>query len=54
MILDNKLPDGDIHHNLIPEDVLKHAVNNVASVIRSANNVYFNEPDAKFKTVRRF
>ncbi|EMX0366197.1 Tn3 family transposase, partial [Salmonella enterica] len=57
MLLDDKLPDGDIRDNIfniIPEDVLKHAVNNVTSLIRPANNVYFNELDAKFKTVRRF
>jgi len=57
MLLDDKLPDGDIRDNIfniIPADVLKHAVNNVTSLIRPANNVYFNELDAKFKTVRRF
>ena len=57
MILDDKLPDTDVRDNIfniIPEDVLKHAVNNVTSIIRPANNVYFNELDAKFKTVRRF
>ncbi|WP_343090792.1 hypothetical protein, partial [Escherichia coli] len=41
-------------HYLIPEDVLTHAVNNVTSIIRPDNNVYFNELDSKFKTVRRF
>ena len=57
MILDEKLPDTDVRDNIfniIPEDVLKHAVNNVTSIIRPANNVYFNELDAKFKTIRRF
>lgn len=37
MILDEKLPDTDVRDNIfniIPEDVLKHAVNNVTSIIR--------------------
>lgn len=57
MILDDKLSDTDVRDNIfnrIPEDVLKNAVNNVTSLIRPANNVYFNELDTKFKTVRRF
>ncbi|WP_192831407.1 hypothetical protein, partial [Enterobacter bugandensis] len=57
MILDDKLPDTDVRDNIfniIPEDVLKHAVNNMTSIIRPANNVYFNELDAKYKTIRRF
>ncbi|WP_166308194.1 hypothetical protein [Photorhabdus cinerea] len=57
MLLDNKLPDEDVRdkiYNLIPEDVLANAVNNVTSLIRPANNVYFNELDAKFRTIRRF
>jgi len=57
MILDDKLPDACIRdsiYNIIPEDVLNHAVNNVTALIRPVNNVYYNELDAKFKTVRRF
>ncbi|UNC52655.1 hypothetical protein [Enterobacter huaxiensis] len=57
MILDDKLPDTDVRDNIfniIPENILKHAVDNETSLIRPANNVYFNELDAKFKTVRRF
>ncbi|ATO57395.1 hypothetical protein [Bartonella sp. 1-1C] len=57
MILDDKFPDTDIRDNIfniIPEYVLKHAVNYVTSLVRPANNVYFNELDFKFKTVRRF
>ncbi|WP_163827512.1 hypothetical protein, partial [Proteus vulgaris] len=57
MILDEKLSDTDVRDNIfniIPEEVLNHAVNNVTLIIRPANNVYFNELDAKFKTVRRF
>lgn len=40
-----RLPDTDVRDNIfniIPEDVLKHAVNNVTSITRPANNVYFN------------
>ncbi|ENE3095013.1 hypothetical protein ABNA37_004837, partial [Shigella flexneri] len=57
MLLDDKLSDTDVRDsifNIIPEDVLTHAVNNVTSIIRPDNNVYFNELDSKFKTVRRF
>ncbi|WP_256363462.1 MULTISPECIES: hypothetical protein [Bartonella] len=42
MILDDKLPDTDIRDNIfntISEYVLKHAVNNVTSLVQSANNV---------------
>lgn len=57
MVLDDKLPDTAVRgniFNIIPEDVLKHAVNNVTSLVRPANNIYFIELDAKFKTVRSF
>ncbi|MEQ1965148.1 Tn3 family transposase [Xenorhabdus khoisanae] len=57
ILLNDKLPDTDIRDNiysLIPEDRLANAVDNVISLIRPANNVYFNELDAKFRTVRRF
>ncbi|ENA1771630.1 Tn3 family transposase [Yersinia ruckeri] len=57
MLLDDSVSDTDIRKEIykhFPEDTLENAVNNVTTLIRPANNVYFNELDAKFRTVRRF
>ncbi|CAM3553563.1 transposase (plasmid) [Xenorhabdus nematophila ATCC 19061] len=57
MLLDDKLSNADVRdsiYNLIPESVLENAVNNITSLIRPVNNVYFNELDTKFRTVRLF
>ena len=38
----------------MPRELLAQAVNSVNALVQPANYVYFNELDAKFRTVRRF
>ena len=38
----------------IPRDTLTLAVDGVIALIRPADNVYYHELDAKYRTVRRF
>ena len=57
MVLDNNLPDSELRVRLfekIPREILAGALNGVNSLTRPADNVYFKELDAKYRTVRRF
>jgi TnpA family transposase len=57
MVLDDNLPDAELRSQLfekIPRDMLTRALVDVKTLIRPANNVYFQELDAKYRTVRRF
>lgn len=57
IIVDVTLPDAELRTKLfekIPRDVLMVAIGGVTALIRPANNVYFKELDAKYKSVRRF
>jgi TnpA family transposase len=57
MVLDGTLPDADLRAKVfekIPRDTLAKALEGVAALIRPADNVFYQELDAKYKTVRRF
>ena len=57
MVLDNMLPDAELRARLfekIPRETLTGALDSVKALIRPADNVYFKELDAKYRTVRRF
>ncbi len=57
IVLDDALADAELRRRLfamIPRTVLTRAVENVNALIRPADNVYYQELDAKYKTVRRF
>jgi TnpA family transposase len=57
ILLDTGFPDVELRTQLfekIPRDTLTLAVDGVIALIRPADNVYFNELDAKYRTVRRF
>ncbi|MFQ6251591.1 hypothetical protein ACLMPL_21160 [Yersinia enterocolitica] len=57
MLLDDVVSDTDIRREIykrFPEDTLENAVNSVTTLILPTNNVYFNELDGTFRTVRRF
>ncbi len=57
ILLDSGLPDIDLRTQLfekIPRDTLALAVEGVIALIRPADNVYYHELDAKYRTVRRF
>ena len=57
MLLDTSLPDGDLRTRLfekIPRNALTLALEGVNALIRPADNVYYQELDAKYKTVRCF
>jgi TnpA family transposase len=56
-LLDTTLPDAELRTRLfekIPRDRLAQALDGVNALIRPADNVYYQELDAKYKTVRRF
>ena len=57
MVLDSGLADEELRTKLfekVPRDILSRALDNVNALIRPADNVYYQELDAKYKTVRRF
>ena len=57
MLLDASLPDDELRTRLfekIPRDTLTQALNGVNALIRPVDNVYYQELDAKYRTVRRF
>ncbi len=57
MVLDNTLPDTELRVRLFekfPREILTRALDSVNTLTRPADNVYFKELDAKYKTVRRF
>jgi hypothetical protein len=57
ILLDSRFPDVDLRTQLfekIPRDTLTLAVDGVIALIRPADNVYYHELDAKYRTVRRF
>lgn len=57
IVLDSGLADEELRTKLfekVPRDILSRALDNVNALIRPADNVYYQELDAKYKTVRRF
>ena len=57
MVLDNNLPDSELRVRLfekIPRETLAQALDGIKTLTRPADNVYFKELDAKYRTVRRF
>jgi TnpA family transposase len=57
MLLDSNVPDADLRTLLfekIPRDTLTRALEGVNALIRPADDVYFQELDAKYRTVRCF
>lgn len=57
MVLDGNLPDTELRTKLfekIPRDMLTKALDGVNALVRPADNVFYQELDAKYKTVRRF
>lgn len=57
VLLDPGAVDGDLRTKLfeqIARDTLEHAVADVSTLIRPANNVYFKELESKYSTVRHF
>jgi TnpA family transposase len=57
MVLDGALPDAELRARLfekIPREMLTQALDGVNALIRPADDVYYRELDAKYKTVRRF
>lgn len=57
ILLDTNVPDSELRARLftaIPRDALAHALAGVKALIRPADNVYYEELDAKYTTVRRF
>jgi TnpA family transposase len=57
ILLDSDFPDTGLRTRLfekIPRDALAQAVEGVNALIRPADNVYYQELDAKYMTVRRF
>lgn len=57
MLLDQCLPDAALRARVfekIPRDTLIGALDRVNALIRPADDVYFQELDTKYKTVRRF
>ncbi|EXI90222.1 MAG: Transposase, TnpA family [Candidatus Accumulibacter regalis] len=57
ILLDTGLPDGELRTRLlekIPRTTLTQALEGVQSLIRPADNVYYRELDAKYRTVRCF
>lgn len=57
IVLDDALGDTELRDRLfarIPRTALTQAVENVSALIRPADNVYYQELDARYKTVRRF
>jgi len=56
-LLDTHLPDAELRIKLfekIPRTTLTQALEGVNALIRPADNVYYEELDAKYKTVRCF
>jgi TnpA family transposase len=57
MLLDAGLPDAELRDRLfdkISRETLTQAVDGVNALIRPADNVFYQELDAKYQTVRRF
>ena len=57
VLLDTSLPDVELRTRLfekIPRTMLTRALEGVNALIRPADNVYYQELDAKYKTVRCF
>lgn len=57
IVLDSGLANEELRTKLfekVPRDILSRALENVNALIRPADNVYYQELDAKYKTVRRF
>ena len=57
MLLDTSFPDAEVRprvFEIIARDTLSLALNGVNALIRPADNVYYRELDAKYKTVRRY
>jgi TnpA family transposase len=57
VLLDSSVQDDELRTKLfekIPRDTLESAVDDVRTLIRPPNNVYFKELESKYRTVRRF
>jgi TnpA family transposase len=57
ILLDSSFPDAEVRTILfekISRDTLIQAVDGVNALIRPADNVYYDELDAKYRSVRRF
>jgi TnpA family transposase len=57
MMLDPNLPDAEVRARLfekIPRDTLTLALHGVNTLIRPADDVYYRELDAKYRSVRRY
>ncbi len=57
MLLDTSLPDAELRTRLfekIPRNMLTQALDGVNAMIRPADNVSYQELEAKYKSVRRF
>jgi TnpA family transposase len=57
VLLDSSVQDDELRTKLfekIPRDTLESAVDDVSTLIRPPNNVYFKELESKYRTVRRF
>lgn len=57
ILLDTSFPDVELRTQLfekISRDTLAQAVDGVIALIRPADDVYYHELDAKYRTVRRF
>ena len=57
ILLDTRVPDAELRTQLfatITPDALAQALAGVNTLIRPGDNVYYQELDAKYKTVRRF
>ncbi|CAE6861780.1 Tn3 family transposase ISXc4 [Paraburkholderia aspalathi] len=57
LLLDTSVPDAELRATLfekIPRDSLARALEGVTTLIRPADNVYFRELDARYKTVRLY
>jgi hypothetical protein len=57
LLLDTSVPDAGLRTTLfekIPRDSLARALEGVNALIRPADNVYFRELDAKYRSVRRY
>ncbi|CAE6812098.1 Tn3 family transposase ISXc4 [Paraburkholderia aspalathi] len=57
LLLDTSVPDAELRATLfekIPRDSLARALEGVTTLIRPADNVYFRELDARYRTVRLY
>jgi hypothetical protein len=57
MLIDSELPDDEFRGRLfevVPRETLALALDTATALMRPADNVYYKELDAKFRTVRRY